>query len=67
MRDLSETLWKLRDEIAALRKERKRLLMDQHLDDNDEDVVEIETEIEKLSEEHDRVWAALEAYRHPDR
>lgn len=62
----SDRLWVLRDEIAELKKERNRLLKDLFLADSDEDLIFIENQIEKLSEEHDRVWDALKAYRGSD-
>lgn len=67
MRISSDRLWELRDEIAALQKERKRLLKELFLADHDDDLIAIETAIDELSEEHDRVWAALDAYRHPNK
>jgi len=65
MRINSDRLWEIRDEVAALKKERKRLLKELFIADSDDDLIAIEAAIDELSDEHDRVWAAIEAYRKP--
>ena len=61
---ISAKIWEIRDEVAELRKEKRKWLQDQPLDEFElEAVAELETRIEELSNEHDKLTETLDFIR----
>lgn len=57
---LSEMMWELRNEIAELRKERRKLLMEQPFEPEDDEILaDLDKRLDELCTLHDETEAAL--------
>lgn len=68
--EVSDRMWQLRDEIAELRKERKKLMMSQPLEQEDLDELSIlDARLDELAleyEENERIRKELMYRPHPE-
>jgi len=68
--EVSDRMWQLRDEIAELRKERKKLMMSQPLEQEDLDELSIlDARLDELAleyEENERIRKELMHRPHPE-
>lgn len=63
-RDLVDRMWRLRDEIAELRKERKKLLMFQPFEQEDwDELAIIDARLDELNLEHDQTEQLLRQHQ----